>query len=81
MSGLPPPEPPKVAPVRTGGATGRVITQRKVKVATITDYDKALGALKDHPDMKALVQQLADRACKAGVPLAGVTYSEKMEAA
>lgn len=79
----PPPPPKAAAPVKikSGGASGKAISLRTVKIATITDYDKALAALKDHPDLKALVQTLCDRACKAGVPLAGVEYSTQQVAA
>lgn len=77
----PPPKPAEQVKVKSGGATGRGVSLRTVKVATVTDYDKALVALKDHPDMRELVQKLSDRACKAGVPLAGVEYSTRQEAA
>ena len=84
IEALPPPPPPAapvVQKVKSGGALGKAVSLRTVKVATITDYDKALVALKDHPEMKELVKKLADRACKAGVPLAGVEYSTTQVAA
>ena len=84
LAEAPPPPPPKApdpVKVQSGGALGKKVSLRTVKVATITDYDKALVALKDHPEMRDLVQKLADRACKAGVPLAGVAYSEEQRAA
>lgn len=78
----PPPPAPVIAPkVKSGGALGKSVSLRTVKIATVTDYDKALIALKDHPELKELVQKLADRACKAGVPLAGVEYSTQQVAA
>lgn len=77
----PPPAAPVVQRVKSGGALGKSVSLRTVKVATISDYDKALVALKDHPEMRELVQRLADRACKAGVPLAGVEYSTTQVAA
>lgn len=77
----PPPAPVTPQKVKSGGAVGKSVSLRTVKVATIVDYDKALAALSEHPDMRALVQTLADRACKAGVPLAGVEYSTKQVAA
>lgn len=58
----------------------RVSLRRKTR-ARIVDYDAALLALKDHRDMRALVEQLANRAVKAGVPLAGVEVEEYEEAA
>lgn len=79
----PAPPPPKAEPVKvkSGGASGKAVSLRTVKVATIADFDKALLALKDHPEIRDLVQKLADRACKAGVPLAGVEYSTQQVAA
>jgi hypothetical protein len=77
----PPPKPPEPVKVKSGGAQGKAVSLRTYKVATITDYDKALVALKDHPELRELVQKLADRACKAGVPLDGVKYSEEQRAA
>ncbi len=77
----PPPKPAEPVKVKSGGATGRGVSLRTVKVATVTDYDKAMVALRDHPEMRELVQKLADRACKAGVPLAGVEYSTQQVAA
>lgn len=77
----PPPKPPEPVKVKSGGAIGKAVSLRTVKIATITDYDKALVALKDHPELRELVQKLADRACKAGVPLAGVEYSTQQVAA
>jgi len=83
LSEAPPPPPPKAEPVKvkSGGASGKAVSLRTVKVATVTDYDKALVALKDHPELRDLVQKLADRACKAGVPLAGVEFSTQQVAA
>ena len=77
----PPPKAPEPVKVQSGGALGKKVSLRTVKVATVTDYDKALVALKDHPELRELVQKLADRACKAGVPLAGVEYSTQQVAA
>jgi hypothetical protein len=58
----------------------RVSLRKKVR-AKITDYDACHQALKDHRDMRELVDQLANRAVKAGVPLAGVEAEEYEEAA
>lgn len=77
----PPPPKAETVKVRSGGASGKAVSLRTVKVATVVDYDKALMALKDHPEVRDLVQKLADRACKAGVPLAGVEYSTQQVAA
>ena len=58
----------------------RVSLRKKVR-ARIVDYDACHAALKDHRDMRELVEQLANRAVKAGVPLAGVEAEEYEEAA
>ena len=57
---LAPPKPPEPVKVKSGGAQGKAVSLRTYKVATIVDYDKALVALKDHPEMKDLVQKLAE---------------------
>ena len=81
LATVPPPPKADTVKVKSGGALGKGVSLRTYKVATIADYDKALVALKDHPEMRELVQKLADRACKAGVPLAGVTFSEEQRSA
>lgn len=58
----------------------RVSLRKKVR-ARIVDYGACHAALRDHRDMKELVEQLANRAVKAGVPLAGVEAEEYEEAA
>lgn len=66
----PDPEPDK--PATFGGSYGKKASMRTVTSAKIVDFDKALMALKDHAEMRELVQKLANRAAKAGAPLAGV---------
>lgn len=74
---MPAPKPTVAAPVvKHGGTSGRAITLKPITVAKIVDYDKALYALKDHPEVRDLVQLLANRACKAKIPLNGVEYVE-----
>ncbi|MGU3399263.1 hypothetical protein ACLBWS_05890 [Brucellaceae bacterium D45D] len=63
------------------GRTGAKVSLRTFVSARIADYDAALIALKDHPEMKALVEQLANRAIRAGVSLAGVERVEEQRAA
>jgi len=63
------------------GRPGMRVSLRKKVRARIVDYDACHAALKNHGDMKALVEQLANRAVKAGVPLAGVEAEEYEEAA
>ena len=72
---------PETVKIKSGGASGKVVGLRKVKFAVIEDYDKALIALKGHKELKELVQKQAHRACKAGVPLDGVKFDEREEAA
>jgi hypothetical protein len=60
----------------SAGRTGARVSVRVEKRANITDFEACLMALKDHPDLRVLVQQLAQRAVKAGVPLAGVEVEE-----
>lgn len=63
------------------GRTGARVSLRTFVSARVVDYDKALLALKDHPEMKALVDQLANRAVKAGMEIAGVERLEERRAA
>lgn len=65
----------------SAGRTGAKVSLRTFVSAKITDYDKALIALKDHPEMKALVEQLANRAVRAGHSLEGVERVEEKRAA
>lgn len=58
----------------------RVSLRKKVR-ARIVDYAATHMALRDHRDMRELVEQLANRAVKAGVPLAGVEVETYEEAA
>ena len=63
------------------GRTGARVSLRTFVSALITDYDKALKALGNHPEMKALVETLANRAIRAGVELDGVQRFEEQRAA
>lgn len=54
------------------GRTGSKVSLRTTKVARITDYNKLVEALKDRPEMKELVQSLANRAAKSGFDLPGM---------
>lgn len=65
----------------SAGRTGAKVSLRTYVSARIVDYDKAVEALKTHPDMKALVEQLANRAVKAGVAVDGVERVEEKRAA
>lgn len=65
----------------SAGRTGARVALRTFVSARIVDYDAAYAALKSHPEMKALVEQLANRAIRAGVDLAGVERVEEQRAA
>lgn len=63
------------------GRTGARVSLRTFVSARIVDYDKAIKALSNHPEMKALVETLANRAIRAGVELDGVERFEEQRAA
>ncbi|MCB1460936.1 MAG: hypothetical protein KDJ90_00555 [Nitratireductor sp.] len=63
------------------GRTGAKVSLRTFVSAEITDYDALLIALKDHSEVKELVQSLANRAAKSGVVLAGMKIVEERRAA
>jgi len=64
-----------------GGHTGRKVSLRTKIRAEITDYEKALIALKDHPEMKDFVQKLCDRAAKADKEIDGMKIIKEKVAA
>jgi len=70
-------EPPR----SIAGRPNMRVSLRTKRVAKITDYGACLEALKDHPDLRELVQRLAQRAVTAGVTLAGVEVIEEERAA
>lgn len=67
----------------TVGTTGAKVRMREVVSAVITDFDKAAAdpQIKNHPDYRAFVQQLCDRAVRAGKTIEGVERKETKEAA
>lgn len=74
--------PPEVVPkkVAVGGARGKKITMRERTVFEVVDYDKALDALKDEPEIKAAVQKLAARKMRSGEKVPGVEARKIKEA-
>lgn len=87
-AGQPPPslpEPPALAPVpeppktQIKPAYGRAASKKTIKKAIITDYDRAVVALKSHPEMRELVVKLAQRAVTAGVQVDGVGFEEVID--
>jgi len=65
----------------SAGRIGSKVALRTFVSARIVDYKKAMMALKDHPEMKALVEQLANRAVRAGHHLNGVERVEEKRSA
>lgn len=63
------------------GRTGAKVSLRTFVSAEITDYDALVIALKDRPEMRELVQSLANRAAKSGKELAGMKIVEEKRAA
>ena len=60
----------------TAGRHSMKVGLRTGQVAVIVDFDKAYAAFREHPDMKAFVQSLADKACRAKMPVPGVEFRE-----
>lgn len=63
------------------GRTGSKVALRTFTSAEITDYDALLTALKDRPEIRELVQTLANRAAKSGVDLPGMKIVQEQRAA
>lgn len=65
----------------SAGRTGAKVSLRNYTVATITDFDALLMALKDRPEIRELVETLANRAARSGVELPGMTITQEQRAA
>jgi len=83
-AGRPVPVPPPVetapaAPIK--GAYGKAASVRTIKVATVTDQDALYIALRDNPDVKALLQKLAQKVVDAGATPPGVTIEDQRKVA
>lgn len=80
----PPPTPVTVVPrtikVQAGGARGSKMGLKTVRIAVVVDYEKAWAAFRDHADMKALVQDLANRSARLGAEIPGVEVREERRA-
>ncbi|RWB67591.1 hypothetical protein [Mesorhizobium sp.] len=63
------------------GRTGAKVSLRTYVSARVTDYREAALALLTHPEMRALIDQLANRAIKAGTLLPGTEKVEEKRAA
>lgn len=65
----------------SAGRTGAKVSLRTFVFAEITDYDALLMALKDRPEIKEVVESLANRAARSGVELAGMAIKSEQRAA
>jgi hypothetical protein len=74
-----PPPAPTSATIK--GATGRAATIRVVKVAKVVDYDKAYAHLKAIPEIKKVIDQVAQRFITAGNEVPGVEVHERRDVA
>lgn len=63
------------------GRTGAKVSLRTFVSARVTDYREAAIALLSHPEMRTLIDQLANQAIKAGTLLPGVERVEEKRAA
>lgn len=66
----PPPPMPEFAPA-SAGTRGRSVHARTKKVALIEDYPAALASFAQHEQVKALVQDLANKQAKIGMATPG----------
>jgi hypothetical protein len=65
----------------SAGRTGARVSLRTFVFAEITDFDALLMALKDRPEIKEVVETLANRAARSGVELAGMAIRSEQRAA
>lgn len=77
----PPPEPekpntpPPASQIR--GGAGRAASVRVETIVTDVDVMKVAEQMKDHPDLKKCLMDLATRAIRAGIPVPGATTEER----
>jgi hypothetical protein len=62
------------------GTRGRAMSLKTAKRAEITDQDACYQFFKDSPDIKATLQDLANRAVRAGVSVPGAKVLEETQA-
>lgn len=65
----------------SAGRTGARVALRTFTYAEIVDFEKLLLALKDRPEIKEVVETLANRAARSGVELAGMAIRSEQRAA
>lgn len=61
------------------GTRGRAMTLKATKRAEIVDYKETLQFFSESPDVKALVQDLANRAVRSGVTVPGTKVIEEKQ--
>jgi hypothetical protein len=61
------------------GTRGRAMTLKTFKRAEITNYAECLEFFSDSPDVKGLVQDLANRAVRAGIAVPGTKLIEEQQ--
>lgn len=62
------------------GTRGRAMSLKSLKRAEIYDYEKCLAYFAESPDVKATVQDLANRAVRAGITVPGAKVLEETQA-
>lgn len=78
----PAPAPSPSQPTQIKGGYGRAAHVSVVKVVTgVTDWDALWGFLREHPELKAHMQELAQRATDKGHTVPGVTIEEQRKVA
>jgi hypothetical protein len=72
------PVPPPPVADKVKGSYGRAAAvTTELVVTAITDQDALYGSLREHPDLKACLLNLAQRGVRAGHNLPGITVEEK----
>ena len=59
------------------GTRGRAMSLKSFKTAEIVDYDQCLAFFKDNSDVRATIQDLANKAVRAGVSVPGAKLIEE----
>lgn len=62
------------------GTRSRAMTLKTFKSAEIVDFDQCLTFFKENPDVRATIQDLANKAVRAGVTVPGVKLIEEQKA-
>lgn len=67
--------------VKAGGARGKSVGLRTYKLAKVNDWPALMAALQDNPELRALAQDIANRAAGKDVALAGCEVITERKAA